>query len=101
MKKIRFSLKQGPLMTRGRVQHFFGGAIAYAIGYFALGFLVGHPTVCGLLSAFIVAVLALTWEALTPVLAEIFDWHHPFGDWIDWAAYVIFPFGVIVMEVFK
>lgn len=78
----RFKRKPGPALTRGRLQHALVGA-----GGTALGFVLWGQGGAVLVSASIIA-LGAALEYFTRELSESLGWGHPFGDAIDYAAYL-------------
>lgn len=84
-----FRAKREPIITRGRLQHVFAGGACYAL---ALTILDPQD------SALVVFLLGGALEFSTPLLARVFRWHHPFGDWIDWAAWMVLPLFWLVVR---
>lgn len=84
-----FKAKDGPLLTVNRLQHFLVGALAVAFG--------AHWGQAGMIVAIIgVSVAAFAWEALTHVLAKFANWKHPYGDLVDYLAFLT---GALVVAV--
>ncbi len=83
-----FKRKDVPLVTKGRILHaVFGAAVVMLLGlathFFSWG-TFGQGAQWGMVVAFL---YGMTWEFMTPVMAKIFNWGHPFGDFIDLMAY--------------
>lgn len=82
--------KAGPVFTRGRLSHLlFGGALTGLAAL--LGGLLPFGTVYGGTAVGLTATHfgAPVWEWLTRVLAPHLEWAHPWGDILDFFAFIL------------
>lgn len=93
-----FRPKHGPVLTQGRAIHFLEGLgvvfVAMLVAVLWGGSLY-QGAAWGLIA---VIVLAVLWEAATPLMAKAFHWSHPFGDIVDLISFLlgaIIPAGLV------